>query len=87
MSAIIDRIRAHGGEVIRDKWRITLRRGSLAPDALAWIATQRSRLLREIWPEVDEWEERAAIREYCGGQSRGEAEAAAYEDLHRGRLC
>jgi hypothetical protein len=36
---------------------------------------------REAWPEYDHWQERAAIREYDGGMSRAEAEAAAYEDI------
>ena len=79
--AIIDRIRAHGGEVIRDQWRITLRKGRLSPAALAWIAARRDALVREVWPEFDEWEERAAIREFDGGQDRAEAEAAAYTEV------
>ncbi|MGR1582453.1 hypothetical protein ACSSNL_13425 [Thalassobius sp. S69A] len=34
---ILDRIRAHGGEVIRNNWQITLRRGRLSDDAVKWI--------------------------------------------------
>ena len=79
--AILDRIRAHGGEVIRDKWNITLRKGHLKPEALAWVKDHRADLMREVWPEFDDFEERAAIREFCGGQARAEAEAAAYREV------
>lgn len=79
--AIIDRIRAHGAEVIRDKWSITLRKGRLTPEALAWVRDHRADLMREIWPEYDEFEERAAIREFCGGMPRPDAEAAAYAEV------
>lgn len=79
--SILDRIRAHGGEVIRDGWRISIRKGRLTADALAWIGANRATLMREVWPEYDDFEERAAIREYCGGQSRAEAEAAAYAEV------
>lgn len=80
---IMDRIRAKGGEVIRDKWRIRLRRGRLTESAVAWIGKHRADLMHEIWPEYDQWAERAAIREFDGGMSRDEAEAAAYEDVMR----
>ena len=79
--SILARIRAHGGEVIRTEWRITLRKGRLSAAALEWIAGRRTELMREVWPEFDDWNERAAIREYCGGMSRAEAEAAAYVDV------
>lgn len=79
--SILARIRAHGGDVIRSEWRITLRKGRLSADALAWIAERRDELMREVWPEFDDWNERAAIREYCGGMTRAEAEAAAYGDV------
>nr|WP_010400601.1 hypothetical protein [Paracoccus sp. TRP] len=79
--AILDRIRAHGGEVIRDKWTITLRKGRLTPEALAWVKDHRADLIREVWPEYDDFEERAAIREFCGGMSRADAEAAAYAEV------
>lgn len=79
--SILARIRAHGGEVIRNEWRITLRKGRLSAAALEWIAGHRDELMREVWPEFDDWNERAAIREYCGGMSRAEAEAAAYGDV------
>ena len=79
--SILARIRAHGGEVIRTEWRITMRKGRLSAAALEWIAGRRTELMREVWPEFDDWNERAAIREYCGGMSRAEAEAAAYGDV------
>ena len=79
--AILDRIRAHGGDVIRDKWSITLRKGRLTPEALAWVKDHRADLMREVWPEFDDFEERAAIREFDGGMSRADAEAAAYAEV------
>lgn len=83
MSVILDRIRENGGEVIRDRWTVRLRRGRLDDVALAWLREPQNkrRLMREIWPEFDEWEERAAIREYDGGQERSEAEETAYAEL------
>ena len=82
--SILDRIRAKGGEVIRDKWTIRIRRGRLDDTAMAWVKETREALMHEIWPEYDEWSERAAIREYCGEQDRDEAEAGAYDDVLRG---
>lgn len=79
--SILARIRAHGGEVIRDGWSIRLRPGRLTPSALAWVRAHKLDVLREVWPEADAFEERAAIREYCGGQDRDEAEAAAYAEV------
>lgn len=79
--SILDRIRANGGEVIRDKWGMLLRKGRLSAESVKWIAEHRDDLMREIWPVYDDWEERAAIREYSGGMSREDAEAAAYEDV------
>lgn len=79
--SLIDRIRAQGGEVIRDRWQITLRRGRLTDDAVAWIGQHRDTLMREAWPEYDDWQERAAIREFDGGQERAEAEEAAYREV------
>lgn len=81
MTAIIDRIRANGGDVIRDKWNITLRKGRLTPEALAWVKDHRADLTREVWPEFDDFEERAAIREFDGGMNRVDAEAAAYAEV------
>lgn len=83
MTPILDRIRARGGEVIRDRWKIRIRRGRLDADAMGWIKGNREALMREVWPEYEFFEERAAIREYCGEQSRDEAEAGAYDDVMR----
>jgi hypothetical protein len=79
--AIIDRIRAHGGEVIRNRWTITLRKGRMTPAALVWVKDHRADLMREVWPEFDDFEERAAIREFDGGIGRSDAEAAAYDEV------
>lgn len=81
MTPILDRIRAHGGEVIRDKWRITLRRGRLTDEAVQWVRNHHADLMYEVWPEHDDWQERAAIREFDGGQDRQEAEEAAYQEI------
>lgn len=79
--SILARIRAHGGEVIRDRWTLRLRAGRLTPEAVTWIGQRKGDLLREVWPECDDWQERAAIREFDGGQSRDDAEAAAYAEV------
>ena len=79
--SILARIRAHGGEVIRDKWRISLRKGRLTADALAWVAKRRDALMAEVWPEHDAWAERAAIVEFEAGVPREDAELAAYEGV------
>ena len=81
MTPILDRIRARGGEVIRDGWRISLRKGRLTEDAVKWIGQHRDTLMAEVWPEYDRWVERAAIREFCGCQRREDAEAAAYAEV------
>lgn len=81
MTPILDRIRAQGGEVIRDKWRIRIRRGRLTDAAMEWIRENRQALMLEVWPEFDAFEERAAIREYDGGQDRAEAERDAYAEV------
>lgn len=79
--SIVDRIRAHGGEVVRDKWDISLRPGRLPSEAIAWLRENKRALMLEVWPEYDDWQERAAIREYCGGQDRAEADAKAYAEI------
>ena len=81
MTPILDRIRARGGEVIRDQWRISLRKGRLSPEADKWIGQHRDALMAEVWPEYDRWVERAAIREFCGSQRREDAETAAYDEV------
>lgn len=78
---ILDRIRAHGGEVIRDGWRFTLRKGRLTPKAVEWLRAHWRDVQAEVWPEFDDFEERAAIREFDGGMAREEAEAAAYAEV------
>ena len=81
--SILARIRAHGGDVVRDGFRITLRPGRLGPDAIAWLKRQdvKDRLLAEVWPQADDWQERAAIREFDGGQDRDAAEREAYREV------
>lgn len=79
--SILARIHANGGEVIRNEWRIAIRRGRLTDSALAWITEHRAELMREVWPEWETFEERAAIREYCGGMVRHDAERAAYGEV------
>ena len=79
--SILDRIRANGGDVTRDKWRMNIRPGRMTPAALSWLKSHRDDLMREIWPEFDDFEERAAIREFDGGQTRVEAEQTAYEEI------
>lgn len=81
--SILARVRAHGGDVVRDGWRMTLRPGRLGPDAIAWLKREdvKARLHEEIWPEVGDWQERAAIREFDGGQDRATAEAEAFREV------
>lgn len=81
MTPILDRIRAQGGDVIRDRWSMKLRRGRLSTDAVAWIKGKRVDLMRELWPAYDAWDERAAIREFEGEQPRRDAEEAAYAEV------
>jgi hypothetical protein len=79
--SILARIRAHGGDVIRDEWRFSLKRGRLAPAALAWLRAHWADVCREAWPSLDLFEERAAIREFDGGEDREAAERAAYAEV------
>lgn len=81
--SILDRIQAHGGDVIRDEWRFRLQVGRLTPDALTWLRAKGrwSFACREVWPLFDSWQERAAIRQYDGGMSRADAERLAYGDV------
>lgn len=83
MTPILDRIRAHGGEVIRHGWTLRLRRGRLSDDAVAWLGQPKNKmaLLHEVWHGADAFEERAAIREYDGGQDRETAEREAYREV------
>ena len=48
------------------------------------------KLLRSLWPvatldEIEAWEERAAIKEFCGRMSRPVAEREALEELEERR--
>lgn len=79
--SILARIEAHGGKVTRDEWRLSIQRGRLSAEAVDWVKENRAALMREVWPEFDAWEERAAIREYDGGQPREEAERDAYQEV------
>lgn len=81
MTPILSRIRAHGGEVVRQDWRFSLRRGRLTEDAIRWVRSRWAEVCLEMWPAFDIWSERAAIMEFCGGMSREDAERAAYAEL------
>lgn len=81
---ILDRIRAHGGDVIRDEYRFTLKPAKLSPAALEWLSQPsiKNRVYEEVWPLFADWGERAAIREYDGGQCRDDAERDAYAEIY-----
>lgn len=79
--SILARIRANGGDVIRDEWRFTLKPGRLDAKAIAWVKAHWVEVCDEVWPEFDRWVERAAIREFNGNQSRSDAERAAYAEI------
>lgn len=79
--SILARIRANGGDVVRQEWRFRLQPGRLSTEALGWLRARWREACREAWPALDDWEERAAIREYEGGLSRAEAERAAYREV------
>lgn len=79
--SILARIRAHGGDVVRAEWRFTLRPGRMTPAAIAWVRAHLWEVQCEVWPDFDAWNERAAVREFDGGQPRAEAERDAYEEV------
>lgn len=79
--SILARIRAKGGDVVRDEWRLALRRGRLDDAAVAWLRANWRRVQLEAWPEFCVWEERVAIRRFCGGQDREAAERDAYAEV------
>lgn len=81
MTQILSRIRANGGDVIRQEWRFALRRGRLTQDAVTWVRARWREACREAWPLIDQFEERAAIIEFDGGLSRAESERAAYAEF------
>ncbi len=79
--SILARIRAHGGDVIRDGYRFSLRQGRLTQEGVAWVKANLDAVKREAWLDFDRWQERAAIMEFDGGMSREDAERAAYQCL------
>lgn len=79
--SILARIRANGGDIIRNEWRFSLKRGRLTQEAIDWLRARWREACGEAWPPLDAWEERAAIREFDGGQQREEAERAAYAEV------
>lgn len=81
MTPILARIQANGGDVVRQEWRFTLRRGRLTADAIAWVRARWIEVCREVWPAFDLWQERAAIMEFDGGMARAEAERRAYQEV------
>lgn len=79
--SILARIRAHGGDIIRSEWRFSLKRGRLTASAIAWLRAHWLDACAEAWPPFGDWLERAAIREYDGGQIRPLADADAYDEV------
>lgn len=79
--SILARIHTHGGDVIRDEWRFRLQPGRLPQAAIAWVQGRIDDVKREAWPQFDDWCERAAVREFDGGQARAEAERDAYAEV------
>lgn len=79
--SILARIRANGGDIIRSEWRFSLKRGRLTQQAIDWIRRLWFEACAEVWPVLGEWAERAAIREYDGGQDRADAERLAYAEV------
>lgn len=79
--SILTRVRAHGGDIIRDEWRFRLQRGRLSAEAVVWLRRHWLAACEEVWPLFSLWAERAAIREFDGGQSRPDAERAAYLEV------
>ena len=79
--SILARIRAHGGDIIQDKHRFTLKRGRLSNEAVEWLKARWLEACCEAWPDFDAWMERAAIREFDGGETRAEAEKWAFAEI------
>lgn len=79
--SILARIQAHGGEIVRSEWRFSLKRGRLTADAIAWLRAHWLEACAEAWPPFGDWLERAAIREFDGGQARADAERYAYAEF------
>lgn len=81
MTPILNRVRAHGGDVVRQEWRFSLKRGRLPAEAVAWVRAHWEAACHEAWPRLGAWEERAAIMEYDGGLPRADAERLAYAEV------
>lgn len=79
--SILAAIRAQGGDVIRKGHRFSLKQGRLTAEHVEWVKARLDQLKREVWPDFDRFEERAAIREFDGEMPRAEAEAAAYREI------
>lgn len=82
--SILARIRAHGGDVVREGYTFRLRPGRLDAAAVEWVKQNIEAVKAEVWPAYADWQERAAIMEFDGGLSREEAECAAYECMEGG---
>ncbi len=79
--SILAAIRAQGGDVVRTGHKFSLRQGRLTAEHVAWVKSRLDQVKREVWPDYDRFEERAAIIEFDGGLTRAEAEAAAYLEV------
>ena len=77
--SILARIRANGGDVIREGYAFRFRPGRLDPAAIAWVKQNIEAVKAEAWPAYYDWQERAGIMQFDGGLSREDAERAAYE--------
>lgn len=77
--SILARIRANGGDVVRQGHGFRFRPGRLNPAAIEWVKQNIEAVKSEVWPEYPDWEERAAIMQFDGGLSRQDAESAAYQ--------
>lgn len=78
--SILARIRAHGGDIVQDQYRFSLKRGRLTSEAIEWLKANWLEACCEAWAGFDAWLERAAIREFDGGEAREEAEKWAFAE-------
>ena len=78
MSRIIDRIRANGGDLIRNGYAFTLRRGRLTDEQVEWVKSRIDEVKLEVWPKYVEWVERVAIIRHDRGLTLADAQADAY---------
>lgn len=76
--SILARIRAKGGDVVREGYAFRFRPGQLDATAVAWVKANIEAVKEEAWPDYADWQERAAIMEFEGGMPREAAEQAAY---------